>query len=126
MYVYYSEEDSDADIQEPPLSTSGPGRAFRRAKHAWLVLLTVCGFAFIILVISATILVRFTSVSLAWAELLGVAVAALACVQWIPQALMTWNLGDLGSLSLLSLCIMTPVCLVVSPLSRPREGYLSV
>lgn len=109
MYVYYSEEEYNAEIHGRRLSWSGPERTFRRAKRAWMVLLAVCGFAFAILLVSATIMNRFKGAAQTWADLLGVAVACLACVQWIPQTWTTWNLKSLGSLSLLSLCLMTPV-----------------
>ncbi|KAK6206096.1 hypothetical protein LQW54_007931 [Pestalotiopsis sp. IQ-011] len=108
MYVYYSEEEYNAEIHGRRLSWSGPERTFRRAKRAWMVLLAVCGFAFAILLVSATIMNRFKGAAQTWADLLGVAVACLACVQWIPQTWTTWNLKSLGSLSLLSLCLMTP------------------
>lgn len=110
MYVYYSDEEYHAEVNGHRLSWSGPERTFHRAKRAWVVLLVVCGFACAILIVSATVLNRFNSFAQTWADTLGVAVAGLACVQWIPQALTTWKLRSLGSLSLLSLCIMTPVC----------------
>jgi hypothetical protein len=110
MYVYYSEEEYNAEIHGHRLSWSGPERTFRRAKRAWVVLLAVCGFAFFILLVSATILNRFKNIAQPWADFLGVAVACLACVQWIPQTWTTWNLQSLGSLSLVSFCLMTPVC----------------
>ncbi|KAH8197621.1 hypothetical protein TruAng_008205 [Truncatella angustata] len=108
MYVYYSEEEHDAEIHGRQLSWSGPVRTTRRARRAWMVLLAVCGSAFAVLLVSATILNRFDGAAQTWADTLGVAVAALACVQWIPQIITTWQLQDLGSLSLLSLLLMTP------------------
>ncbi|KAK6073167.1 ATP synthase F0 [Seiridium cupressi] len=108
MYVYFSEEEYNAEIHGRRMSWSGPERTFRRAKRAWIVLLAVCGFAFAILVASATILNRFRSISQTWADILGVSVAVLACVQWIPQTLTTWSLQSLGSLSLVSLLLMAP------------------
>lgn len=110
MYVYYSEEEYDAEIHGRRLSWSGPERTFRRARRAWLVLLAVCGFAFAVLLVSATIMNRFNTAAQSWADILGVAVASLACVQWVPQIMTTWHLKSLGSLSLLSLSLMTPVC----------------
>lgn len=120
MYVYYSEEEYNAEIHGRRLSWSGPERTFRRAKRAWMVLLAVCGFAFAILLVSATIMNRFKGAAQTWADFLGVAVACLACVQWIPQTWTTWNLKSLGSLSLLSLCLMTPVG------KRRRMGMLAI
>jgi len=108
MYVYYSEEEADAEIHHRRASISGPQRTFRRARRAWIVLIVVCCFAFTILLISAIIVRRFPWVAQTWADTLGVGVALLACVQWLPQVLTTWHLKTLGSLSLLSLAISTP------------------
>ncbi|KUI59782.1 hypothetical protein VP1G_06993 [Cytospora mali] len=108
MYVYYSEEEADAEIHHRRPSLSGPKRTFRRAKKAYLVLLCACAFAFAVMLISAIISHRFPWYSQAWADTLGIAVAVLACVQWVPQTLTTWHLGHLGSLSLASLCLSAP------------------
>lgn len=109
MYVYYSEEEAEAEIHHRRASLSGPERTFRRAKKAYLVLLCACAFAFAVMLVSAVISHRFPWYSQAWADTLGVAVAVLACVQWVPQTLTTWHLGHLGSLSLASLCLSAPV-----------------
>jgi len=84
----------------------------RRAHKAWLVLLVVLAWAFIILIISAVILHRFPWYAQRWADVLGIVVAALACVQWLPQLWTTWHLGHLGSLSVVAVAISTPVCTV--------------
>ncbi|ETI22046.1 hypothetical protein G647_06117 [Cladophialophora carrionii CBS 160.54] len=108
MYVYYSEEEADAEIHGRRASISGPDRTFRRAARAIRVLIVACGFAFIVLLVSAIILHRFPWVAQTWADILGVAVAVFACVQWVPQVRTTYHLGHLGSLSPLSLCLMAP------------------
>ncbi|KAI1614737.1 hypothetical protein EDD36DRAFT_163498 [Exophiala viscosa] len=108
MYVYYSEEEADAELRGHRPSISGPDRTFRRAKRAWRVLITACSFAFAVLLVSAMILHRFPWVAQTWADILGVAVAAFACVQWVPQVRTTWHLGHLGSLSPVSLVLMAP------------------
>lgn len=109
MYVYYSEDEASAELQGHRPSVSGPARTFRRARRAWLTLLTTCIFGFVVALISATISHLFPLASQTWATILGVAVAALACGQWIPQMLKTWKLGHLGSLSLISLGLSVPV-----------------
>lgn len=109
MYVYYAEEEAEAEMHHRRASLSGPERTFRRARKAYLVLLCACGFAFGIMIVSAVVSHRFPWLSQAWADILGVAVAVLACIQWVPQALTTWHLGHLGSLSLASLCLSAPV-----------------
>lgn len=109
MYVYYSEEEADAEMHHRRASLSGPERTFRRARKAYLVLLCACAFAFAVMLVSAIISHRFPWYSQTWADALGVAVAVLACVQWVPQTLTTWHLGHLGSLSLASLCLSAPV-----------------
>lgn len=109
MYVYYSEEEAEAEASGRRPSLSGPERTFRRARRAILILIAACAFAFLILLISAIILSRFPWLSQDWANILGVAVAGFACVQWVPQTWTTWHLGHLGSLSLPSLCLMAPV-----------------
>lgn len=109
LYVYYSEEEADAELHGRRSSVGGPDRTFRRARRAWRVLLIACGFAFLVLIISAVILHRFSWVSQSWADILGIAVAVFACVQWVPQVRTTWHLGHLGSLSPASLCLMAPV-----------------
>jgi hypothetical protein len=109
MYVYYSEEEADAVIHGRRNSLSGHTRTFRRANRAWRVLLVACSFAFTIMLVSAIILHRFPWFAQKWADVLGVAVAVFACVQWVPQVRTTYHLGHLGSLSPVSLCLMTPV-----------------
>ncbi|KAK2602891.1 hypothetical protein N8I77_009393 [Diaporthe amygdali] len=109
MYVYYSEEEAEAELHGRRVSLTGPQRTFRRARRAWLVLLAACGFAFVVMAVSAVILrLQQPRLNQAWADVLGVGVAVLACVQWVPQALTTWRLGHLGSLSLASLCLSAP------------------
>lgn len=109
MYVYFSEEEAEAEFTGRRPSISGPNRTRRRARRAWIILLAACGFAFAILLISSIILNRFPWYSQAWADILGTAVTVLACVQWIPQIWTTWRLGHLGSLSLTGMCLQTPV-----------------
>jgi hypothetical protein len=109
MYVYYSEEEADAVIHGRRNSLSGHIRTFRRANRAWRVLLAACSFAFTIMLVSAIFLHRFPWIAQKWADVLGVAVAVFACVQWVPQVRTTYHLGHLGSLSPVSLCLMTPV-----------------
>lgn len=110
MYVYYSEEEAEASLRGRRASLTGPRRTLRRARRAWLVLLAACAFAFAVMAASAVISrLRQPRLSQAWADALGVGVAVLACVQWVPQALTTWRLGHLGSLSLASLCMSAPV-----------------
>lgn len=110
MYVYYSEEEAAAELHGHRPSLGGPERTFRRARRAWVVLLAACGFAFLVLVVSAVISRRFPpAVGRGWADVLGVVVTVLACVQWVPQTVTTWKLGHLGSLSLPALCLSAPV-----------------
>jgi hypothetical protein len=125
MYVYYSEEEAEAEMYGRRPSLSGPERTFRRARRAWIVLFVVCSFAFTILLLSAIILRRFPWVAQTWADILGVGVALLACVQWVPQVLTTWHLQSLGSLSLVSLAISTPVSLI-SPRLYLFVDYLTI
>ncbi|KAI6902384.1 hypothetical protein KC318_g7480 [Hortaea werneckii] len=108
MYVYYSEEEAEAQAAGRRSSFSGPERTFRRARRAYLILLVACAFAFAILLSSAIVLNRFPWLAQGWADILGIAVAVFACVQWVPQTWTTWHLGHLGSLSLPSLCLMAP------------------
>jgi hypothetical protein len=109
MYVYYSEEEADAEIHGRRPSISGPGRTIRRARRAWIVLIVACAFALAVLLVSALILNRSPWLSQGWADILGIAVAIFACVQWIPQIYTTWHLGHLGSLSAIGLILQCPV-----------------
>jgi hypothetical protein len=109
MYVYFAEEEADAEIHGRRNSIGGPDRTFRRARRAIYVLIAATSFAMLIFLVSATILHWFGRVGETWANILGVAVAVFACVQWIPQVMTSWKLGHLGSLSLTSLCLSAPV-----------------
>lgn len=110
MYVYYARDEFTAELDGRRNSLGGPERTFRRARRAWMVLLAVLAFAMAIMAVSAVVVRRDVArEKQAWADMLGVAVAGLACVQWVPQAATTWKLGHLGSLSLLSVCISAPV-----------------
>jgi len=108
LYIYFSEEEASAEIHHRRNSIGGPERTFRRARRAWIVLIIVCAFAFAVLLVSAIILHRFPWAAQNWADILGVAVALLACVQWVPQVWTTWHLGHLGSLSLASVALSAP------------------
>jgi len=111
MYVYYSEDEAEAELHGRRSSIGGPDRTFRRARRAWKVLIVACSFVFAVLIVSSVILHQFPWVSHTWADILGIAVAVFACVQWVPQVRTTWHLGHLGSLSPASLCLMAPVSL---------------
>lgn len=108
MYVYFAEEEADAEIHGRRNSIGGPERTFRRARRAIYVLLAATSFAMLIFLISATILHWFGRVAEVWANILGVAVTVFACIQWVPQIMTSWRLGHLGSLSLASLCLTAP------------------
>ncbi|KAH0843306.1 hypothetical protein FOPE_08380 [Fonsecaea pedrosoi] len=108
MYVYYSEEEADAELDDRRPSLYGPDRTFRRANRAWKVLITACSFAFAVVMVSAIILHRFPW----WADVLGIAVAVFACIQWNPQVRTPWHLGRLGSLGPVAICLTAPVGLV--------------
>ncbi|KAI7508195.1 hypothetical protein KC347_g6298 [Hortaea werneckii] len=123
MYVYYSEEEAEAQAAGRRSSFSGPDRTFRRARRAYLILLVACAFAFAILLSSAIILNRFPWLAQGWADILGIAVAVFACVQWVPQTWTTWHLGHLGSLSLLSLCLMAPYAWIFGVNMIIRLGF---
>lgn len=112
MYVYYAEEEAEAEIHGRRNSIGGPDRTFRRAKRAIYVLIAATSFAMLIFLISATILHYFGQVGEVWANILGVAVAVFACIQWVPQVMTSWKLGHLGSLSLASLCLSAPVIII--------------
>lgn len=94
MYVYYAEEEADAEVHGRRLSISGPSRTFRRAHRAYFILIAACAFAFAILLVSAVILHRFPDASQTWADVLGIAVAVFACIQWVGRA-MDRSLRDL-------------------------------
>jgi hypothetical protein len=109
LYVYFSEEEADAELHGRRRSLSSPDRTFRRARRAIRLLIIVVAFAFAVMLISAVILNRFPWYSQEWANVLGIAVACFACVQWVPQVWTTIHLGHLGSLSLASICMGAPV-----------------
>ena len=118
LYVYFSEEEADAELHGRRRSLSSPDRTFRRARRAIRLLIIVVAFAFAIMLISAVILNRFPWYSQEWANVLGICVACFACVQWVPQVWTTIHLGHLGSLSLASICMGAPVSslsLIYSP-----------
>lgn len=123
LYVYYAEDEADAEIHHRRASISGPERTFRRARRAWHVLLAVCCFAFTILLISAIVVRRLPWVAQTWADMLGIGVALLACVQWVPQVLTTLHLQTLGSLSLVSLAISTPYTWIFGISMVVRVGF---
>ena len=82
LYVYYARDEFEAEIHHRRNSLANPRRTMRRARKAWLVLLLVLAWAFIILIVSAVILHRFPWYAQRWADVLGIFVAGLACIQW--------------------------------------------
>lgn len=107
MYVYYSEEEALDKVSDQHKNVNDE-RPSRRARHAVRVLLISNSFALLIFLVSAIILRYFSKASEMWADLLGIALAVGACMQWLPQIVTTWQLGHLGSLSPISLCLMAP------------------
>lgn len=126
LYVYFSEEEADAELHGRRRSLSSPDRTFRRARRAIRLLIIVVAFAFAVMLISAVILSRFPWYSQEWANVLGVCVACFACVQWVPQVWTTIHLGHLGSLSLASICMGAPVSLPLSPSPFPLSQDLVI
>ena len=114
LYVYYSEDEADAELHGRRPSLSSPERTFRRARRAIRLLIAVMAFAFAIMLVSAVILSRFPWYSQEWANVLGISVAVFACVQWVPQVWTTIHLGHLGSLSLASIAMGAPVSFRIS------------
>ncbi|EMC92223.1 hypothetical protein BAUCODRAFT_38240 [Baudoinia panamericana UAMH 10762] len=122
LYVYFAKEEAVAEKIGRRSSIAGPERTNRRATRAWYVLITACSFALLILVISWTIRLRFPQYSQTWANVLGIAVAVFACLQWIPQVVTSFHLGHLGSLSVLSLLLTTPYTLIFCISMMVRVG----
>ncbi|EWC47753.1 hypothetical protein DRE_02953 [Drechslerella stenobrocha 248] len=108
LYVYYAREEAEADRTGRRPSLSSQVRTYRRASKGYAVLIMVFAWSLTILLVSAVILHRFPWYAQNWADVLGVLVAGLACIQWLPQILTTWKLGHLGSLSLAMLVIALP------------------
>jgi hypothetical protein len=125
LYVYFSEEEADAELHGRRRSLSSPDRTFRRARRAIRLLIIVVAFAFAVMLVSAVILNRFPWYSQEWANVLGICVACFACVQWVPQVWTTIHLGHLGSLSLASICMGAPVSFYPLPPNLPESADLT-
>lgn len=123
LYVYYAREEAEAERTGRRPSLSSQMRTYRRARKAWAVLLFVVAWAFLVLVVSAVILHRFPWYAQNWADFLGVLVAGLACVQWLPQIFTTWHLGHLGSLSVAMLALSTPSTWIFAFSLISRVGF---
>ncbi|KAF3923654.1 hypothetical protein ABW21_db0207534 [Orbilia brochopaga] len=108
LYVYYAREEAEAERMGRRPSLSSQMRTYRRARKGYAVLCMVFAWSLMIMLVSAVILHRFPWYAQNWADLLGVLVAVLACIQWLPQILTTWKLGHLGSLSVAMLVIALP------------------
>lgn len=67
------------------------------------------GFALAVLSLSVLVLRQTPGMAQTYADMLGIAMTCLASVQWLPQVYTTWHLGHLGSLSVVALCLQTPV-----------------
>jgi uncharacterized protein with PQ loop repeat len=63
---------------------------------------------FAVALISISLVFRWPSHTQIWADLLGTISGLLAAVQYIPQIYYTWVMGDLKSLSILTLLIQAP------------------
>jgi len=74
-----------------------------------MVLAVVGGFALAVLSLSVMVLRQTPGMAQTYADMLGIAMTCLASVQWLPQVYTTWHLGHLGSLSVVALCLQTPV-----------------
>ncbi|KAI0021615.1 ATP synthase F0 [Xylariomycetidae sp. FL0641] len=93
---YLSDDDSVRDPDQP----------------SWRTALGVAGACLVhglfVVIISAALAFAAPSYLGAWANVLGIMAAALACIQYIPQIWTTYQLKHAGSLSILMMTIQTP------------------
>ncbi|KAI0996014.1 hypothetical protein K3495_g12167 [Podosphaera aphanis] len=71
---------------------------------------------------STVLLVSFHNFLGPWANFLGIMGAIFAGIQYLPQIWTTWNLGDVGSLSIPTMLIQTPGSFVWSASLGVRLG----
>ena len=74
------------------------------------VVITAISVAHLVLelLVSVVIIARFPENKQDFANVLGIAAAILASVQYLPQIWLTWKLGHVGSLSIPMMLIQTP------------------
>lgn len=97
-------------------------------RQALVVFTTSIVFFVAIFIISVVMLGAYPHHLQRWAEILGTFGGFLACVQYIPQIIMTYRRGSVGSLSIGMMCIQTPGSFVfVASLAARlgRDGWSS-
>lgn len=77
---------------------------------------------FIVIVVSVGLAVARPHHLGTWANLLGITATLLAVIQYLPQILLTWRLGHVGSLSIPMMLIQTPGSFVWSASLAARLG----
>lgn len=68
----------------------------------------IFGSVFVVAIISIILVFKHPEQTQSWADILGTIAGVLAAIQYIPQIYFTWKLGDLKSLSILTLVIQAP------------------
>lgn len=91
-------------------------------RDALGVVTTAIGHFFVILLVSVVISLSYPSHLQSWATLLGLGVALLACIQYIPQIYTTWRIQHVMSLSIPMMCIQTPGSFVFAASLAMRLG----
>lgn len=91
-------------------------------RTALFVVLTCVFHFFTVLVVSSVFLLWYPQHLQAWATVLGLCAAILACIQYLPQLWTTWRLQNVMALSIPMMCIQTPGSFVFAASLAARLG----
>jgi len=91
-------------------------------KDALVVVLTSVAHFVVVAIISIVFQLWYPNLLQAWATILGLCAALLACIQYIPQLWTTWRLQHVMSLSIPMMCIQTPGSFVFATSLAIRLG----
>lgn len=123
--VYFSTtQEEPEDIISSAASITKTNPANRR--DAVIVGVTIFVSLFVVALVSIVLVFRYPEHTQFWADILGTMSGVLAAIQYLPQIYFTWKLGDLKSLSVVTLLIQAPGAFVFAlslALRVGKEGW---
>lgn len=104
FFPHSADEAEDLSSSTATLTKSNP----TNRRDPLIVGATIFISLFIVAIVSIALVFRFPQHTQTWADVLGTIAGVLAAIQYVPQIYYTWVLGDMKSLSVLTLIIQAP------------------
>lgn len=105
--IFFPATTIDADLAQSTASLQSLSSPPKR-RDALVVGITTLVTLVVVGIVSIALVAAYPHRTQRWAEFLGVVAGLLSAVQYLPQIYYTWRLGDVKSLSILTMLIQVP------------------